>query len=103
LRKAKHFLVVDDDPAARWLSGAAIEEADMAENIIFCKNGFEALFYIKENCLPTYDDPLTSSQIIRHCISKAKWAEFVTSYQTNRWQKLKGALEKIFFYILLTS
>jgi CheY-like chemotaxis protein len=57
LGKVKHVLVVDDDPAARFLAGDAIEEAAIAENIIFCKNGNEALFYIKENCLPTPDDP----------------------------------------------
>jgi CheY-like chemotaxis protein len=57
LRKVKHLLVVDDDPAARWLAGAAIQEAAIAENIIFCKNGNQAISYIKENCLPTYDDP----------------------------------------------
>jgi CheY-like chemotaxis protein len=57
LKKVKHVLVVDDDPGARWLAGAAIEEAAIAENIIFCKNGREALSYIKENCLPTNDDP----------------------------------------------
>jgi CheY-like chemotaxis protein len=57
LRKVKHVLVVDDDPAARWLAGAAVEEAAIAENIVFCKNGKEALSYVKENCLPTEDDP----------------------------------------------
>jgi CheY-like chemotaxis protein len=57
LRKVKHLLVVDDDPAARWLAGAAIQEAELAENTIFCKNGREALSYIKENCLPAPDDP----------------------------------------------
>jgi CheY-like chemotaxis protein len=57
LKKVKHVLVVDDDSAARFLAGTAIEEADIAENIIFCKDGNEALSYIKENCLPTDDDP----------------------------------------------
>ncbi len=55
--KVKHVLVVDDDPAARFLAGTAIEEAAIAENIIFCRNGDEAISYIKENCLPTPDDP----------------------------------------------
>jgi CheY-like chemotaxis protein len=57
LKKVKHVLVVDDDPGARWLAGAALEEAAIAENIIFCKNGKEALSYVKENCLPTDNDP----------------------------------------------
>jgi CheY-like chemotaxis protein len=57
LRKVKHFLVVDDDPTARFLAADAIEQASMAENIIFCANGQEALSYIKENCMPTAHDP----------------------------------------------
>lgn len=57
MRKVKHFLVVDDDPAARYIADDAIEESGIAENIIHCSNGAEALSYIKENCLPTPDDP----------------------------------------------
>jgi CheY-like chemotaxis protein len=57
LRKVKHFLVVDDDPAARYIAGDAIEETGIAENIIFCANGLDAIDYVKENCLPTPDDP----------------------------------------------
>jgi CheY-like chemotaxis protein len=57
LRKVKHFLVVDDDAAARFIAGDAIEETGLAENIIFCANGLEAIDYVKENCLPTLDDP----------------------------------------------
>jgi CheY-like chemotaxis protein len=57
MKKVKHFLVVDDDYAARYLAGNAIEEAGIAENIIFCNNGLEALEYIKQNCLPTAEEP----------------------------------------------
>jgi CheY-like chemotaxis protein len=56
-KKVKHVLVIDDDPAARWLAGAAVEEAAIAEKIIFCNNGKEGISYVKENCLPTADDP----------------------------------------------
>jgi CheY-like chemotaxis protein len=57
MKKVQHFLVVDDDYAARYLAGNAIEEAEIAENIIFCNNGLEALEYIKQNCLPTVEEP----------------------------------------------
>ncbi len=57
MKKVKDFLVIDDDYAARYLAGNAIEEANLADNIIFCNNGLEALTYIKENCLPTKENP----------------------------------------------
>jgi CheY-like chemotaxis protein len=57
MKKVKHFLVVDDDYAARYLAGNAIEEAEIAENIIFCNNGLAALEYTKQNCFPTKQEP----------------------------------------------
>jgi CheY-like chemotaxis protein len=57
MKKVNNLLVVDDDLAARYLAGWAIEEANITENLIFCSNGEEALQYIKDNCLPTKEDP----------------------------------------------
>jgi CheY-like chemotaxis protein len=57
MKKVKDLLVVDDDYAARYLAKTAIEEAAIADNIIFCQNGHQALEYIKENCLSTEDNP----------------------------------------------
>jgi CheY-like chemotaxis protein len=57
MRKVKHFLVIDDDPTARFIAGDAIEEAGLAEKIIYCHDGKEAISYVKENCFPTTKDP----------------------------------------------
>lgn len=57
MRKANHFLVVDDNPAARYIAGDAMEEAGIVETIMYCKNRVEALSYVKENCLSTAADP----------------------------------------------
>ncbi|MDO1451541.1 response regulator [Rhodocytophaga aerolata] len=57
MRKVKHLLVVDDDSAARYLAAEAIQEAHIAENIIFCEHGRQALAYVLENCLPTIEHP----------------------------------------------
>lgn len=56
MKKVQNLLVVDDDLAARYLAGIALEEAHIAENVIFCNNGKEALAYIKANCLPTEEN-----------------------------------------------
>lgn len=57
MRKLKHLLVIDDDPVARFIADDAIEEAGLAETISYCKDGKEAISYVKENCLPTKEEP----------------------------------------------
>jgi len=50
--KLKQCLIIDDDPASRFLAKVAIEDSEIAEKIIARENGFQALEYIKAHCLP---------------------------------------------------
>jgi CheY-like chemotaxis protein len=50
--KLKQCLIVDDDPASRYLAKEAIDEIQLAEQVIVRENGAKALDYIKEHCLP---------------------------------------------------
>ena len=49
MKKLNSILLVDDDEGTNFLHKLVLEEADIAEEIIFALNGEEALEIIKEN------------------------------------------------------
>ena len=56
MKKVKQLLIIDDDKASLRLTKEAVEELCIAEDIICCCTAFNALRYIKENCLPTLNN-----------------------------------------------
>lgn len=56
MKKFRHILVVDDDPAARYLAGIALGDASIGEKISYFQNGADALLLIGQSGKATCPD-----------------------------------------------
>lgn len=51
IKKVSRCLIIDDDAVSRYLAQEAIQEINLAQQIVTANNGMQALDYIKEHCL----------------------------------------------------
>lgn len=64
MKKVKQLLLVEDDQVGAYLAQLAMEEAGIAEDIVICGNGQEALEYLKKGLSPKPDQHIHFPELI---------------------------------------
>lgn len=64
MKKVKQLLLVEDDPVSAFLAQTTIEETDIAEQIVLCENGRQALDHLYKGVHPNNNHEISFPELI---------------------------------------